>query len=141
MMHKILITFLLLISLTSCATAEEYSSEKYLPTDQNGYVNFVQALESGKPVIAKFGLEICTGCIEANQLLISLMSSYRGSIYFSTIDLMENREAETTYHLTVMPTIIFFDPSGKEIHRIEGLVTKEAVVKQLDKMIRSNQNE
>ena len=140
-MRKILITFLLLISLTSCATADEFVSERTLPTNQYGYVDFNLALGSGKPLISKFGLEICTGCIEANQLLISLMPSYRESVYFSSVDLMENREAEEKYHLTVMPTIIFFDPSGKEIHRIEGLVTKEAVVKQLDEMIRSNQNE
>jgi thiol-disulfide isomerase/thioredoxin len=122
----------LLITLSSCSNGTGTNINNPLPKNQDGYVEFQPAIQSGKMVIAKFGLEICTGCIEANKILISLMPTYDKSIYFSKVDLMEDREAEKKYNITMMPTIIFFDKGGKEFQRIEGQITKEDIVKVLD---------
>lgn len=140
-MYRVFCILLTLITLSSCAGYNEMIHDGSLPRNQFGYVNFNLALESGRPVIAKFGLEFSAGCQEVNQLLISLMPLYQDKVYFSSVDLMEDRVSEDLYHLTVMPTILFFDATGMEIYRIEGLATKEKVVEVLDDMIGSNTNE
>ena len=128
MIKKGLIVLLLLFFLTIAT----FNQPKPLPRDKEGYVEFYQAIKSGRIVIAKFGLDICVGCIEANKILISLMPTYDKAIYFSKVDLMKEREAEKNYKIKMMPTIIFFDKDGKEFHRIEGTVTKKLIVDKIE---------
>lgn len=110
----------------------EKGYEMMILKDKEGYVDFSEAIQSGHIVIAKFGLEICTGCIEANQILMSLMPTYDKAIYFSKVDLMEDRTAEKKYNITMMPTIIFFGKDGKEFYRLEGTVTKKLIVDKIE---------
>ena len=142
-MKKVLILVFLVLFLASCSgklksdqsnpiNNDKNGYEMILPRDKEGYVEFYKAIQSSHIVIAKFGLEICTGCIEANKILISLMPTYDKAIYFSKVDLMEDRTAEKNYRITVMPTIIFFDKTGKEFYRIEGEISKEAIVEKLE---------
>lgn len=131
-MKKITTIIFLILFLSSCSKVSGTKVVNPLPKNQEGYVEFKLALKSGKIMIVKFGLEICAGCVEANKILISLMPTYDKAIYFSKVDLMEDREAEKKYNITCMPTIIFFDKSGKEFHRIEGEISKEAIVKVIE---------
>ncbi|MDD4663388.1 MAG: thioredoxin family protein [Caldisericia bacterium] len=142
-MNKLLTILLLTFLLTSCNHAsnsnrtkatpgEEKGYEMFLFKNEEGYVEFYEAIKSGHMVIAKFGLDICTGCIEANQILMSLMPTYDKAIYFSKVDLMEDREAEKNYNIKMMPTIIFFGKDGKEFYRLEGTVTKELIVDKIE---------
>ncbi|MCE5222933.1 thioredoxin family protein [bacterium] len=142
-MKKLLTMLLLTFLLTSCHHAsnpdqakttpgDEKGHEMLLLKDEEGYVEFYKAIKSGHMVIAKFGLDICTGCIEANQILMSLMPTYDKAIYFSKVDLMEDRAAEKNYNISMMPTIIFFGKDGKEFYRLEGTVTKELIVDKIE---------
>ena len=127
MIKKVLTILFLVFFLSSCTKIFAPKKPKLLPKDNEGYVEFYQAMKSGKVVIAKFGLDICIGCIEANKILISLMPTYVKSIYFSKVDLMKDRDAEKNYKIKMMPTIIFFDKEGKEFFRLEGTVTKKLI--------------
>ena len=128
-MKKVLIILFLAFFLTSCT---KVTGIKQLIKDKEGYVDFYQAVKSERVVIAKFGLEMCIGCIEANKILISLMPEYGKSIYFSKVDLMKDRDAEKEYNIKMMPTIIFFDKTGKEFYRLEGTITKKAIVDKIE---------
>jgi thiol-disulfide isomerase/thioredoxin len=130
---SIVLAFILLLSsLTSCAMISDLKKPKLLPKDKEGYVEFYQSIKSGRVVVAKFGLDICQGCIEANKTLISIMPTYDKAIYFSKVDLMKDREAEKNYKIKMMPTIIFFDKDGKEFFRLEGTVTKKLIVDKIE---------
>ena len=142
-MNKLLTVILLTFLLTSCKVAlhsnqgkptpgEEKGYEMIMIRNEEGYVEFDKAIKSGHIVIAKFGLDICTGCIEANDILISLMPTYDTAIYFSKVDLIEDRTAEKKYNIKMMPTIVFFGKDGKEFYRLEGTVTKELIVDKIE---------
>ena len=142
-MKKLLTVLLLMLLLSSCNQnlnsnqtntdpGGEKGHEMLLLKDKEGYVDFYKAIKSDRIVIAKFGLDICTGCIEANQILMSLMPTYAKAIYFSKVDLMEDRAAEKNYNITMMPTIIFFGKDGKEFFRLEGTVTKKLIVDKIE---------
>lgn len=132
MIKKVLTVLFLLSFLGSCTKIAGSKSPKLLPKDKEGYVEFYQAIKSGRVVVAKFGLDICMGCIEANKTLISIMPTYEKAIYFSKVDLMKDREAEKNYKIKMMPTIIFFDKDGKEFYRLEGTVTKKLIVDKIE---------
>jgi thiol-disulfide isomerase/thioredoxin len=132
MIKKGLTVLFLMFFLASCTKIATPKQPKLLPKDKEGYVEFYQAIKSGRVVVAKFGLDICMGCMEANKTLISIMSTYEKAIYFSKVDLMKDREAEKNYKIKMMPTIIFFDKDGKEFHRIEGTVTKKLIVDKIE---------
>jgi len=142
-MNKLLTVILLAFFLTSCNPKTQTNQtqtnpnvekgyEEFIPKDEEGYVEFYKAIKSGHMVIAKFGLDICTGCIEANQILMSIMPTYDKAIYFSKVDLMKDRDAEKNYNITMMPTIIFFGKDGKEFYRLEGTVTKKLIVDKIE---------
>lgn len=142
-MKKILVLISLVLFLSSCqglkssnqpksSTQDNIGYDIPLARNEEGYVDFTKAIKSGHIVIAKFGLDICIGCIEANKIMISLMPTYDKAIYFSKVDMMEDRSAEKKYNIKMMPTIIFFDKSGKEFHRIEGEISREAIVEKLE---------
>lgn len=135
MLKKIILSLLfifILASAASCTITSGTKGTKLIPKDKEGYVEFYEAIKSSRLVVAKFGLDICVGCIEANDLLISLMPTYEKAIYFSKVDLMKDREAEKKYRIKMMPTIIFFDKGGKEFFRLEGTVTKKLIVDKLE---------
>jgi thiol-disulfide isomerase/thioredoxin len=133
MFKRLLIVLLAVLPLVSCSVKQNtIQKEKKLQTDKDGYVEFYEAIKSNHFVIAKFGLDICVGCIEANNILKSLMPEYGEKIYFSKVDLLADREAEKKYNIKMMPTIIFFDKKGKEFYRIEGTVTKKAIKDKID---------
>ena len=138
MIKKGLIVLSLVFFLGSCTKIVGSKTPTLLPKDKEGYVEFYQAIKSGRVVVAKFGLDICTGCIEANKILISIMPSYEKAIYFSKVDLMKDREAEKTYKIKMMPTIIFFDKAGKEFYRLEGTVTKKLIVDKMESFCWNN---
>lgn len=70
-----------------------------MQTDKEGCVVFEEVIKSNHSIIAKFGLDICIECIEANNILKSLMSEYGEKIYFSKVDLLANRETEKKYNI------------------------------------------
>jgi thioredoxin 1 len=44
------------------------------------------------------------------------------------IDVWENRGAGAQYRIRVIPTQIFYAPSGKELERHEGFLSKEDIL-------------
>lgn len=142
-MKKTLTVILLVSLLTSCKVAsntnqanpaigDEKKYEKVLIRNEEGYIDFYEAIKSGHIVIAKFGLDVSTDCIEANQILISLMPTYDKAIHFSKVDLKQDRTAKKNYKIATIPTIIFFDKDGQEFYRLEGNVTSKMIVDKLE---------
>jgi thioredoxin-related protein len=50
-------------------------------------------------------------------------------VYFSKVDIMQNRQAITDYKITQVPTIIFFDQNKEQVYRIEDIFDEEMIIK------------
>ena len=61
-------------------------------------------------------------------ILEELRKAYAGKMQVEFIDVWENPDAEKKYRIQVIPTQIFFDASGKELYRHEGLLSKEDIL-------------
>jgi len=142
-MKKTLTAILLVSLLTSCrvasnpnpaksAAVEVNRNKKLWIRNEEGYIDFYEAIKSGHIVIATFGLDSSTDSIEVNQILISLMPTYDKSIHFSKVDLKQDRTSKKNYKIATIPTIIFFDKDGQEFYRLEGNVTSKMIVDKLE---------
>ena len=82
----------------------------------------------GLPRLVDLGAATCIPCKKMTPILDELAKEYKGKMQVDVIDLRYNREAATEYKIQVIPTQIFFDPSGKELFRHQGFMSKEDIL-------------
>lgn len=86
--------------------------------------------EKAKPLprLVDLGAGKCTPCKLMAPILKELGEKYAGQLNVEFIDVWENPEAGKTYGINVIPTQIFYDPSGKELFRHEGFIGKKDIL-------------
>lgn len=93
-----------------------------------------QARESGKPLIADFGLGLCKQCKQQKAALDEIEAAYGDRIVVRMV--MVNREQALVdrYKVELIPTLVFFDPAGKEVFRKVGPLPYKEIRDQLARM-------
>jgi len=86
---------------------------------------FEAALSSGKPTLLDFSADWCPPCRVTAPILEKLRDEYRGEIIILTANADYERELVQKYGAEWYPTFIFFDKSGEEVMRIQGLIFEE----------------
>jgi thioredoxin 1 len=90
-----------------------------------------KALQSGKPVLVDFGANKCIPCRQIRPILREIGKEYAGKAHVLIIDVWELREMARDYRIQLIPTLIFFDPSGKEVFRRSGAWDKNSMIQKL----------
>jgi len=62
-------------------------------------------------------------------ILRNLEENYRGKLTVQFIDVQVKPEEAQKYGISLIPTQIFLDSSGKELFRHEGFLSEEDIVK------------
>lgn len=96
--------------------------------------DFRKALTGGNPMVADFGSNSCIPCRQLRPVLQKIRKDYAGKLEVLIIDVRNNQKLASDYQIQVIPTVIFFDPSGKEIFRHQGFMSEEKIKEQLAKM-------
>ena len=86
--------------------------------------------EKQLPRLVDLGAGKCIPCKMMAPILEELSKEYAGRLRVEVIDVWENPSAGDQYKIRVIPTQIFFDPSGKELFRHEGFIGKEDILSQ-----------
>jgi thioredoxin 1 len=89
------------------------------------------ALKSQKPVLVDFGANKCIPCRQIRPILREIGKEYAGKAHVLIIDVWELRELARDYRIQLIPTLIFFDPSGKEVFRRSGTWDKNSMIEKL----------
>lgn len=92
------------------------------------------ALRSGKPIVADFGRGTCVPCKMMQPILEKLQQQYEGRAVILILDVGEYASLARRYGIRLIPTQIFFDAAGKEIHRHQGFMPETDIIAQLEKM-------
>ena len=92
---------------------------------------FKNALQSGKPVLVDFGANSCMPCRQIRPILKEVGQEYAGKAEVLVIDVYKYKELAGEYRVQVIPTLIFFDKSGKEVYRHMGAWDKASIVGKL----------
>ena len=80
------------------------------------------------PRLVDLGRGTCIPCKKMAPILEELAKEYKNKMQVDVIDLRDKPEAATEYKIELIPTQIFFDPSGKEIYRHQGFIAKEEIL-------------
>ena len=83
---------------------------------------------AGLPRLLDLGSTTCIPCKMMAPILEELKKEYAGRLQVEFVDVMANPDAGRSYQISLIPTQIFFDASGKERFRHEGFFAKEDIL-------------
>jgi thioredoxin 1 len=104
------------------------------PPDSNTEEDFSKAFKSGKPVLIDFGSNSCIPCRQMRPILHEIRKEHSGKAEVLVIDVYKYQNLAREHKIRMIPTLIFFDLNGKEVHRHQGFMSKKAILEQLKKM-------
>jgi len=90
-----------------------------------------KALLSGQPVLADFGANSCVPCRQIRPILKEIGQEYSGKAHVLIIDVYQYPDLAREYRVQLIPTLIFFNGSGKEIFRHLGAWDKASIINKL----------
>lgn len=80
------------------------------------------------PRLVDLGAGKCAACKAMAPILDELRETYDGEFEVVFIDVWKNRDAAREYGVQVIPTQIFYDPSGNELFRHQGFLSRAAIL-------------
>ena len=93
--------------------------------------DFEKAVKSGKPLLVDFGANSCVPCRQIRPILKEIAKEQTGKAEILVIDVYKYKSLAAEYKVQVIPTLIFFDKTGKEVYRHMGAWDKDSIVKKL----------
>ncbi len=88
----------------------------------------------GVVTMVDLGADKCAPCKLMAPILLDLEEEYQGRVAIIFLDVWKDRKPADHFGVRAIPTQIFFDATGQEIHRHLGYMSKESIVAQLKKM-------
>ncbi|MDO9170391.1 MAG: cytochrome c biogenesis protein CcdA [bacterium] len=122
------------------AAAGEGSAEPAWLSDDRAA--FAAAREQGKPVMMDFWAAWCAACLELDERTYNQPEVLALAADFVAVkmDLTErsaaNDELARRYGVVGMPTVLFFDPQGRELERFSGFVNARDLAVVLERVRR-----
>jgi thioredoxin 1 len=104
------------------------------PPDSNTEEDFSKAFKSGKYVLVDFGSNSCIPCRQMRPILQEIRKEHSEKAEVLVIDVYKYQNLAREHKIRMIPTLIFFDLNGKEVHRHQGFMSKKAILEQLKKM-------
>ncbi len=80
------------------------------------------------PRLVDVGAKKCIPCKLMAPILEELKTEYTGRLQVDFLDVSINPDFAEQYGVTIIPTQIFFDASGKELFRHEGFMSREDIL-------------
>jgi thioredoxin 1 len=131
---KIIIVLLLVSAVTAVVVLKKKETSSGQPqtvvnNSQTAAVQTQQPSEPKKlPRLVDLGADKCIPCKMMAPILEELKKDYDGTLSVEFIDVWKTPEKAKEYGITIIPTQIFFDASGKELFRHEGFFSKEDIL-------------
>jgi thioredoxin 1 len=80
------------------------------------------------PRLLDLGADKCIPCKMMAPILEELKTTYNGKLQVEFIDVWKKPDEANKYKISIIPTQIFYDASGKELFRHEGFFAKEDIL-------------
>lgn len=100
-----------------------------VPVNDDNFTEQVIGAEG--PVVVDFSAEWCGPCVRMAPILEEFAAEVAGRAKVCKLDVEESRKTAAQFKVLSIPTLVFFQ-AGKEVDRLIGLNTKEALVAKLD---------
>lgn len=83
---------------------------------------------AGIPRLVDIGADKCIPCKAMAPILVELRKEYAGRMEVEFVDVWKNPAAGDPYRISLIPTQVFFDEYGRELHRHEGFIGKADIL-------------
>ncbi|MBI5578392.1 MAG: thioredoxin fold domain-containing protein [Deltaproteobacteria bacterium] len=88
----------------------------------------------GMVTMIDLGATECVPCKMMAPILEKLKKTYEGKAAIIFIDVWKNSDPARRYGIRAIPTQIFFDAGGREVHRHVGFMSEKNIIEQLTRM-------
>ncbi len=89
-----------------------------------------------KPTLLRFLGFRCESCLAMDKVLAKVAASYVGRAAFRTVDINVDETTARRYRITIVPTFVFLDPTGKEAFRTAREMTEAEIGARLDALLK-----
>ena len=96
--------------------------------------DFSKVPVKGMVTMVDLGAKKCIPCKMMAPIMEKMEKVYRDKAAIVFVDVWENREQAGRFGIQAIPTQIFFNSEGKEVHRHVGFMSEKEIVVQLKKM-------
>ncbi len=125
-MKRVFIVLILYVALAVAITAPVGAAEQTKDFDKVPLKGMVTMID--------LGAKSCVPCKLMAPILERVDRNYKGKAAIVFIDVWKHREQAERFGIRAIPTQIFFDAEGKEVHRHQGFMAEEDIVEQLEVM-------
>lgn len=85
----------------------------------------------GKPAIYEFARPSCPVCKSVEAILLEVKAQYRDQVDIRIFSMETDAHLFRRFSVTIVPTQVFLDASGREVFRNEGAFSREALMEKL----------
>lgn len=121
----VIIISMLSLSLAGCSSDEPSESHSQGPGD---------VPVKGMPTMVDLGADECVPCKMMAPILEKVEKKYKGKAAIVFIDVWKDKEPAKRFGVRAIPTQIFFDKEGKEVHRHQGFMSEADIDRIFKKM-------
>lgn len=123
---------LLLIAILALAVAVVYALKQERPGEgasaRTAAESTSKTVAVALPRLVDVGADKCIPCKAMAPILEELRQEYAGRLRVDFIDAWKYPEQAEPFNVYGIPAQIFFDPSGREIYRHVGFISKEEIL-------------
>ena len=92
------------------------------------------AKSGGKPLIADFGLGFCMQCRKQAATLEEIRKAYGDKVVLRMVNVNKEQALTSRYEVELIPTLVFFDGTGKVVLKKVGPIGYDEIRNQLSRM-------
>lgn len=111
----------------------------YLIMSKNSDDLSVLANDKNSPSILIFTSTMCMDCQKMKSVFKEIEPQYNNKINFVHINALDkNRKVQEyikRYHVVLVPTMVFVDENGNQTNKIEGSISKESLITEIEESI------
>jgi thioredoxin 1 len=123
---KLIIVIVLIAAIAGVAMVKKSQKNTVAPPAD---VNKPSAAIAGNlPRLVDLGADKCIPCKLMAPILEELKTTYNGKLQVDFVDVWKNPDEGKKSGISIIPTQIFYDASGKELYRHEGFFSKEDIL-------------
>lgn len=119
------------LAVIAVAAVYGVSESRFAAQSSTSEASRAQGLSSssaGKVTMIDLGATECIPCKMMAPIIEELKKEYTGKADIIFIDVWKNPDQARKYNIRAIPTQIFFDAEGREVHRNTGFMDKNRIV-------------
>ena len=93
-----------------------------------------EVLKSSLPVVVDFWAPWCGPCRQIAPVVDKLSEEYKGKLKFCKVNVDENHDTASKYHVMSIPTLIFFN-KGQLVEQTVGGVSEKTLRSKLQELL------